>query len=63
MNFSVGYTSITSHVFEFNKPSLKLHENVAKLNEIRLESYYINGKLLNMNIYSKTNSLVKVKNC
>ena len=61
--FSVGYASVTSTVFEFNKPSLKLHEKVAELNGIRLESYYINGKLWDMHTYSKTNPLVKVKNC
>lgn len=53
--FSIGYASVTSSVFEFNKPSLGLHEKVAQLNGIRLDSYYINGKLWNMNIYSKIN--------
>lgn len=52
--FSIGYASITSAVFEFNKPSIKLHEKIAKLNGIRVESYYINGKLWDMNYYSKT---------
>ena len=53
--FSVGYASVTSAVFEFNNPSIKLHEKVAELNGIRLESYYINGKLWNMSFYSKVN--------
>lgn len=57
--FSIGYASVTSAVFNFNTPSLKLHEKVAELNGIRLESYYINGKLWNMNFYSKTNDLIK----
>ncbi len=57
--FSVGYASVTSAVFEFNKPSLRLHEKVAEFNGIRLDSYYINGKLWNMNFYSKTNDLIK----
>ena len=53
--FSIGYASITSSVFEFNNQSIKMHEKVAELNGIRLESYYINGKLWNMNYYSKVN--------
>jgi len=55
--FSIGYASVTSAVFEFNNPSIKLHEKVAELNGIRLESYYINGKLWNMNYYTKINDL------
>ena len=55
--FSIGYASVTSNVFEFNNPSLRLHDKVAELNGIRLESYYINGKLWNMNIYSSVNNL------
>ena len=53
--FSVGYASVTSAVFEFNNPSIKLHEKVAELNGIRLESYYINGKLWDMQFYTKVN--------
>lgn len=56
--FSIGYASVTSAVFEFNNPSIKLHEKVAEFNGIRLESYYINGKLWNMNFYTKTNELI-----
>ena len=56
--FSVGYASVTSSVFEFNKPSLKLHEKVAQLNGIRLDSYYINGKLWDMSYYTKTNDTI-----
>lgn len=60
--FSIGYASVTSAVFNFNNPSLKLHDKVAELNGIRLEAYYINGKLWNMNYYSKINtSLEKMK--
>ncbi len=59
--FSVGYASVTSSVFEFNNPSLRLHEKVAELNGIRLDSYYINGKLWDMSFYSKTNNLIKKK--
>lgn len=54
--FSLGYASVTSAVFEFNKPSLKLHDKVAELNGIRLEAYYINGKLWDMSFYSKINN-------
>lgn len=57
--FSIGYASVTSAVFNFNNPSLKLHDKVAELNGIRLEAYYINGKLWNMNYYSKTNPLIE----
>lgn len=57
--FSTGVASVTSAVFEFNNPSIKLHEKVSELNGIRLESYYVNGKLWNMNLYSKTNSMIE----
>ena len=56
--FSIGVASITSSVFEFNNPSIKLHEKVAELNGVRLESYYINGKLWNMNFYTKINDMI-----
>jgi len=56
--FSIGYASVTSAVFDFNNPSIKLHEKVAELNGIRLESYYINGKMWNMNFYSKINESI-----
>jgi len=57
--FSIGVATVTSAVFEFNNPSIKLHEKVAQLNGIRLESYYINGKLWNMNFYSKVNNNIE----
>lgn len=57
--FSTGVASVTSAVFEFNNPSIKLHEKVAELNGIRLESYYVNGKLWDMNFYSKVNSAIE----
>lgn len=56
--FSIGVASVTSVVFEFNNPSIKLNEKVAHLRGIRLESYYINGKLWDMNYYSKTNGAI-----
>ena len=56
--FSIGVASVTSVVFEFNNPSIKLNEKVAQLRGIRLKSYYINGKLWDMNYYSKTNSVI-----
>ena len=59
--FSIGYASVTSAVFSFNEPSLKLHEKVAKLDGIRIESYYINGKLWDMSFYSKINDLSEKK--
>ena len=57
--FSIGVASVTSSVFEFNNPSIRLHEKVAELNGIRIESYYINGKLWDMNTYSKTNDIIR----
>lgn len=53
--FSIGYASVTSAVFEFNNSSINLHEKIAQLNGVRLEAYYINGKMWNMNFYSKVN--------
>ena len=60
--FSTGVASVTSSVFEFNTPSIKLHEKVAELNGIRLESYYVNGKLWDINIYSKVNKAIEDHN-
>lgn len=53
--FRVGYASITSCVFNFNTPSIKLHDKVAEFNGIRIESYYANNKLWNMNYYTAVN--------
>ena len=55
--FSIGYASVTSAVFSFNDPSLRLHDKVAKLDGVRIESYYINDRLWDMSFYSKTNDL------
>ncbi len=60
--FSIGVASVTSSVFSFNTPSIRLHEKVAMLNGIRLESYYVNGKLWDMSIYSRVNDRVEDKN-
>lgn len=57
--FSLGYASVTSAVFAFNTPSLKMCEKISQLRGIRLDSYYINGKLWDMNFYSKTNPLIE----
>ena len=59
--FSTGVASVTSSVFSFNRPSNRLHEKVAMLNGIRLESYYVNGTLWDMNIYSRVNSEIEGK--
>ena len=56
--FSIGVASVTSSVFEFNKPSIRLHERVAELNGIRLDSYFVNGQFWDMNIYSKVNGRI-----
>ena len=60
--FSVGCASVTSSVFEFNNPSIKLHEKVAELNGVRLESYYINGRLWDMNMYTRVNNQEETNN-
>lgn len=60
--FSIGYASVTSAVFEFNTPSNKLNKKVADFNGVRLDSYYINGRLWNMNFYTKTNQIASNKN-
>ena len=57
--FSIGVASVTSTVFSFNKPSNKLHEKVAELQGVRLEGYYINGQLYDMNIYTRTNDTIE----
>ena len=57
--FSTGVASVTSSIFEFNRPSLKLHQKVANLNGIRTEAYYINGALWDMWMYSKVNNSIK----
>ena len=51
--FRIGYLALTSYVFDFNEPSIKLHEKYSKLIGVRKNSYYANGKLWNMNIYVK----------
>ena len=51
--FDKGYMSVTSQVFDFNKKSNGLSEKLAKFNGKRIGAYYINGKLWDMNIYTK----------
>ena len=53
--FRIGYASITSCVFNFNTPSIKLHNRVAEFNGVRIESYYANNKLWDMNYYTAVN--------
>lgn len=53
--FKNGYMSVTSMVFDFNNPSKKLHEKVAKYSGKRIGAYYINGKLWDMNVYNRVN--------
>ena len=57
--FKIGYASVTSYVFSFNIPSNKLFKKLAELNGTRLQSYYINGKLWDINIYTKVNDKIK----
>ena len=54
--FSIGYPSVTtSGIFEFNNHSLKLIQKVAKLSGVRLQAYYMDGKLHDMSYYTKVN--------
>ena len=60
--FSIGYASVTSSIFVFNTNSIILHEHVGcVLNGTRVESYFINGRPWDMNIYTKVNSIVLSK--
>lgn len=56
--FSVGCASVTSMIFEFNKPSINLHKKFAEYNGLRKEAYYINGRLWDIVIYSKVNDKI-----
>ena len=53
--FRNGYMSVTSAVFDFNNKSNGLNEKFAKFNGKRIGAYYINGKLWDMNYYTKVN--------
>ena len=57
--FSVGYSSISSAVFSFNEKSLKLHKSLAHYNGTRKNSYYINGKLWDMDYFTKVNPKIE----
>lgn len=60
--FELGYASVTTKVFEFNKKSTSLSERISEYNGRRIQSYYVNGILWDMNVYTKLNPLVeKVK--
>ena len=59
--FNQGYASVTSSAFDFNEPSLKLHEKVASFNGTRIESYYINGKLWDMHYFTNVNPNIEHK--
>lgn len=57
--FRIGYASITSCVFSFNTPSIKLHDRVAEFNGIRIESYYANNELWDMSYYTVVNPTIE----
>lgn len=60
--FKIGYASITARVLDFNVRGNLLFNRIATPNGKRIQSYYTNGKLCDMNIYTKLNPLVeKVK--
>ena len=47
--------SVTSAVFDFNTKSKGLNEKFSKFDGKRIGAYYINGKLWDMNYYTKIN--------
>ena len=51
--FRKGYMSVTSAVFDFNDKSNGLNEKFAKFSGKRIGAYYINGKLHDMNYYTR----------
>ena len=53
--FDKGYMSVTGSVFDFNTPSKRMCEKIAKFSGKRIGGYYINGKLWDMNMYTKEN--------
>lgn len=53
--FRNGYMSVTSAVFDFNTKSKGLNEKFSKFDGKRIGAYYINGKLWDMNYYTKIN--------
>jgi GNAT superfamily N-acetyltransferase len=63
--FRNGYMCVTSAVFDFNNKSTGLNEKFAKFSGKRIGAYYINGKLWDMNYYTKLNeseeSLAKLR--
>ena len=59
--FRNGYMSVSSAVFDFNNKSNGLNEKFAKFSGKRIGAYYINGKLWDMNLYTRENEESGVK--
>lgn len=59
--FRNGYMSVSSAVFDFNDKSNGLNEKFAKFSGKRIGAYYINGKLWDMNLYTRENEESGVK--
>ena len=59
--FRNGYMSVSSAVFDFNNKSNGLNEKFAKFSGKRIGAYYINGKLWDMNLYTRENEESNVK--
>ena len=57
--FSIGYASVTSKVFNFNDRSNNLFTSNSEYNGRRIQSYYVNGNIYDMNVYTKLNPLVE----
>ena len=51
--FKRGYLSATSAVFDFNEGSNRLNSKLATYSGTRIKAYYINGRLCDMNFYTR----------
>ena len=59
--FKNGYMSVSVAVFDFNTKSKGISQNIFKFDGKRIGAYYINGKLWDMNLYTKENEESGVK--
>lgn len=53
--FKNGYMSVSVAVFDFNTKSKGISQNIFKFDGKRIGAYYINGKLWDMNLYTRVN--------
>lgn len=59
--FKNGYMSVSVAVFDFNTKSKGISQNIFKFDGKRIGAYYINGKLWDMNLYTRENEESGVK--